>query len=145
MSVDQRDNPKLLMGIMAALAVIVACVFGYFWLSNATQTTQEPEQTLSNPSVMQSSVATDQNVAVAAEQAPASTQTKTLVDEALLQDAVPENPSLAKEELAKLDDIQAQLNDQKQALNQQHADADALIKLKEEQIKLLEAQLAQEK
>lgn len=68
-----------------------------------------------------------------------------MVDEALLQDAVPENPSLAKEELAKLDDIQAQLNDQKQALNQQHADADALIKLKEEQIKLLEAQLAQEK
>lgn len=73
MSVDQRDNPKLLMGIMAALAVIVACVFGYFWLSNANQITQEPEQTLSNPPAMQPSVATDQNVAVAAEQVPAST------------------------------------------------------------------------
>ena len=45
--------------------------------------------------------------------------------------------------MAKLDDIQNQLNDQRALLKQQHNDADELIKLKEEQIKILEAQLAQ--
>ncbi len=53
------------------------------------------------------------------------------------------NAALAKEEVAKLDDIQNQLNDQRALLKQQHNDADELIKLKEEQIKILEAQLAQ--
>ena len=56
---------------------------------------------------------------------------------------MPENASLAKEEVAKLDDIQVQLNEQKATLDAQHSDADQLIQLKEEQIKLLEAQLAQ--
>ena len=45
--------------------------------------------------------------------------------------------------MAKLDDIQSQLNEQEAMLKAQHADADELITLKEEQIKLLEAQLAQ--
>ena len=68
---------------------------------------------------------------------------KQLVTEDLLKAPVPENPALAKEEVAKLDDIQNQLNDQRALLKQQHNDADELIKLKEEQIKILEAQLAQ--
>ena len=54
----------------------------------------------------------------------------------------PENASLAKEEVAKLDDIQSQLKEQEKSLQAQHKDADELVKLKEEQIKLLEAQLA---
>lgn len=66
-----------------------------------------------------------------------------LVEESILKAAVPNNESLAKEEIAKLDDIQHQLKDQKQELQAQHHDADTLIKLKEEQIKLLEAQLLQ--
>ena len=67
-----------------------------------------------------------------------------LVEENITELPVPENASLAKEEIAKLDDIQSQLNDQETTLKQQHNDADELIKLKEEQIKLLEAQLAQQ-
>ena len=63
--------------------------------------------------------------------------------EDLLKAPVPENPALAKEEVAKLDDIQNQLYDQHTLLKQQHNDSDELIKLKEEQIKILEAQLAQ--
>ena len=66
-----------------------------------------------------------------------------LVDEKILKTAVPENESLAKEEVAKLEDIQMQLKDQEAILKAQHADADDLVALKEEQIKLLEAQLAQ--
>ncbi|MFB0982488.1 MAG: hypothetical protein QMB96_00740, partial [Acinetobacter towneri] len=68
---------------------------------------------------------------------------KQLVTEDLLKAPVSENAALAKEEVAKLDDIQNQLNDQRALLKQQHNDADELIKLKEEQIKILEAQLAQ--
>ena len=56
---------------------------------------------------------------------------------------MPENAALAKEEIAKLEDIQSQLTEQEKTLKAQHTDADQLIKLKEEQIKLLEAQLSQ--
>ena len=64
-----------------------------------------------------------------------------MVDEKILKAPVPENESLLKEEVAKLDDIQSQLNEQESMLKTQHTDADDLIALKEEQIKLLEAQL----
>ena len=47
-----------------------------------------------------------------------------------------------KEEIAKLDDIHIQLKDQQQELKQQHTDVDTLLQLKEEQVKLLETQLA---
>lgn len=144
MSVDQRENPKLLMGIIGTLVIIVACVVGYLWLSTSTQQTKD-QQEISTTIATHELVATEPKPNSAADQVPVSTQSKSLVDEELLKTTVPENPSLAKEELAKLDDIQTQLNDQKKALTQQHNDADELIKLKEEQIKLLEAQLAQGK
>ena len=65
-----------------------------------------------------------------------------LVEESILKDALPINDSLAKEEIAKLGDIQKQLDVQQQSLKQQHSDVDTLVQLKEEQVKLLEAQLA---
>lgn len=144
MSVDQRNNPKLLIGLIGTLVVIVACIAGYLWLSTSTQPTKD-QQELGSTIATQKSVVIDPKQQTTTEQVPAPTQTQTLVDDALLKDAIPENPSLAKEELAKLDDIQTQLNDQKKSLTQQDNDADALIKLKEEQIKLLEVQLAQGK
>lgn len=66
-----------------------------------------------------------------------------LVDESILKTATPNDPALAKEEVAKLEDIQTQLHDQENILKAQHNDADQLITLKEEQIKLIEAQLVQ--
>ena len=85
--------------------------------------------------------------AVIAEQPAAESVTATdpdtiqLVNEDLLNAAVPQDQSLAKEEVAKLEDIQTQLNDQQQMLSTQHSQVDELIRLKEEQIQLLEAQL----
>ena len=73
---------------------------------------------------------------------PSETANVELVKESILKDKIPENTSLAKEEVAKLEDIQKQLDDQQQNLKSQHADADQLIKLKEEQIKLLQQQIA---
>jgi septal ring factor EnvC (AmiA/AmiB activator) len=55
---------------------------------------------------------------------------------------LPTNDSLAKEEIAKLDDIHQQLQDQRYELKQQHNDIDTLLKLKEDQIKLMEAKIA---
>ena len=65
-----------------------------------------------------------------------------LVEESIIKDPIPANDTLAKEEIAKLDDIHQQLKDQQNELKQQHTDVDTLVKLKEDQIKLLEAQLA---
>ena len=73
---------------------------------------------------------------------PAIESNQALVNESILKDEVPQNESLAKEEVARLDDIQKQLDEQAKILKSQHADADQLIKLKEEQIKLLEQQLS---
>nr|WP_225215770.1 hypothetical protein [Acinetobacter pecorum] len=66
-----------------------------------------------------------------------------LVDASIMTEEVTSNATLAKEEIARLEDIQLQLDEQEKSLKQQHSTADDLIKLKEEQIKLLEAQLAQ--
>lgn len=63
-----------------------------------------------------------------------------LVNEDLLKERSPANAALAKEEIARLEDIQKQLQDQEANLKAQHQDADQLIKLKEEQILLLEKQ-----
>ena len=65
-----------------------------------------------------------------------------LVEESIIKDPIPANDTLAKEEIAKLDDIHQQLKDQQNELKQQYTDVDTLVKLKEDQIKLLEAQLA---
>jgi hypothetical protein len=62
----------------------------------------------------------------------------------VLKEPVPAQESLAKEEVSKLEDIHRQLKDQEATLKAQHADADQLTKLKEEQVKLLEAQLKQQ-
>ena len=67
-----------------------------------------------------------------------------LVSENVLKEPVPAQESLAKEEVSKLEDIHRQLKDQEATLKAQHADADQLTKLKEEQVKLLEAQLKQQ-
>lgn len=55
-----------------------------------------------------------------------------LVNEDVLKQPIPAQESLAKEEVSKLNDIHRQLQDQEATLKVQHADADQLIKLKEE-------------
>ncbi|WP_436862583.1 hypothetical protein [Acinetobacter haemolyticus] len=145
MTSPKTANSKLLWMILGGISIIVLVVFSAQWLlSNHTTDT---EIATAQPEVASTSL---ENV-----EAASSAVTQTLIDEnesaapiqlieeSVLKEAVPNNASLAKEEIAKLDDIQHQLQDQKQELQAQHNDADTLIKLKEEQIKLLEAQLLQ--
>jgi hypothetical protein len=143
MTLDQRQNSKLLMGIIAGLVVLVAIFLAYQWMSSP-QPQHEAEQQVMAPAkpVVKETVPVVENAASAAVANTTAEAPIQLVDEAILKQDVPKNASLAKEEIAKLDDIQTQLNEQEKTLKAQHADADDLIALKEEQVKLLEAQLA---
>ena len=142
MSVEQRNNPKLLMGIMGALVTVVALVLLYQWLNASSGEAERIHQEdIAAVPAAKPVAKTEEDTAAA--KAPETIEAKALVSNQLLDAPVPENASLAKEEVAKLDDIQVQLNEQKATLDAQHSDADQLIQLKEEQIKLLEAQLAQ--
>lgn len=142
MSVEQRNNPKLLMGIMGALVTVVALVLLYQWLNASSGEAERMHQEdIAAVPAAKPAAKTEEDTAAA--KAPETIEAKALVSNQLLDAPVPENASLVKEEVAKLDDIQVQLNEQKATLDAQHSDADQLIQLKEEQIKLLEAQLAQ--
>jgi uncharacterized protein YcbK (DUF882 family) len=141
MTADHRQNPKLLWGIVAGLVLAIAVFFAISqWLliqndsSNVSDELDQPVPT------QQTSQATAASTSAASEAIPAATSV--LVQEDILTQPITENASLAQEELAKLNDLQAQLTDQEKTLQSQHADADQLLALKEEQIKLLEKQLA---
>lgn len=135
MTSDQRNSPKLLMGIIGGMVVIIVFFFAYQWfMSSSREITTESESinsTVSTPVKPSEPVRTMDE------------KTIQLVDESILKTATPNDPALAKEEVAKLEDIQTQLHDQENILKAQHNDADQLITLKEEQIKLIEAQLVQ--
>lgn len=135
MTSDQRNSPKLLMGIIGGILAIIVLFFAYQWfMSSSREVTTESES-------INSTVSTP----VKPSEPVRSMDEKTiqLVDESILKTATPNDPALAKEEVAKLEDIQTQLHDQENILKAQHNDADQLITLKEEQIKLIEAQLVQ--
>lgn len=135
MTSDQRNSPKLLMGIIGGMVAIIVLFFAYQWFMNSSsEVTTESESinaTVSTPVKPSEPVRTMDE------------KTIQLVDESILKTATPNDPALAKEEVAKLEDIQTQLHDQENILKAQHNDADQLITLKEEQIKLIEAQLVQ--
>ena len=135
MSSVQHNNPKLLWGITAGLVAIIAIFALYQWLFAA----QESATPVHQAELIQPTVKALPEAEKAASTAMADNTIK-LVEEEILKAPVPENASLAKEEVAKLDDIQSQLKEQEKSLQAQHKDADELVKLKEEQIKLLEAQ-----
>ena len=133
---NQRNSPKLLVGIAGGLVMLIVLFLAYQWLfSSNPQPVKAPETAVSTkPAVIAEQPAAESVTA-------ADQDTIQLVNEDLLNAAVPQDQSLAKEEVAKLEDIQTQLNDQQQMLSTQHSQADELIRLKEEQIQLLEAQL----
>ena len=141
MTLDQRNSPKLLLGITGGLVVIIMLFLAYQWFF-ATSNEILPEHEAASLT-MPAKPAASAEVKLAEPEVATDEKTIQLVDEKILKAAVPENQSLAKEEVAKLADIQTQLKDQETLLKAQHADADDLVALKEEQIKLLEAQLAQ--
>ena len=139
MSLDRRNSSTLLLGIIGGLVAIIVLFLSYQWFfsSSSQMPPKHSEKSVANPTKTVIQATSEATLPVTDE------KTNQLVDEQLVKAPIPSNESLAKEEVAKLEDVQTQLNDQAVTLKAQHTDADNLIALKEEQIKLLEAQLAQ--
>lgn len=144
-SPSQTKNAKLLWMIIAGISIIVVLFFAIQWF--LTQKNLQPSTNSDQP-IAEETIASPDEVSSAASEITTMTENEAtasiqLVQESLIKEPLPTNDSLAKEEIAKLDDIHHQLKDQQKDLKQQHEDLDALLKLKEEQIKLLEAQIQQ--
>ncbi len=141
MSPQRKQNSKLLWILIGGLSILVVLFFAAQWFFKKTE--------LSAPLVDPQPVSTPAP-AKPADPSPSSeplaenASSQQLVSENMLKEPVPAQESLAKEEVSKLEDIHRQLKDQEATLKAQHADADQLTKLKEEQVKLLEAQLKQQ-
>lgn len=140
MSSYQNENSKLLWMIIGGISVVVVLIFAIQWFFSEKH--QETSITSIQPTIEKTvtpSVTATTESAEVANETPAPIQ---LVEESIVKEPIPANDTLAKEEITKLDDIHQQLKDQQQDLKQQHTDVDTLLKLKEDQVKLLEAQLA---
>ena len=141
MAIEETKNSKKILGIIGFLLLIIAGIFAYLNFSS-----KQDENSSDTTSPASEAIALNKtNEIPASEIVTLEESSSVLVSEDILKEAVPENASLAKEEVAKLDDIQSQLKEQEDLLKAQHSDADQLIQLKEEQIKLLEAQLTESK
>ena len=145
MSTYQTQNSRLLWMIIGGISVVVVLFLAVQWFlaQKEQQSTSTPKPGTAKPvaTVKQQAAVTPESTAASSE----VTEPIQLVEESIIKDPLPANDSLAKEEIAKLDDIHQQLMDQQQELKQQHDDVDILLKLKEEQVKLLEAQIAAQK
>ncbi len=141
MARNKKENSSLIWWIIGVLCIFTLGIISYFWwVDPSEQTTKETKTNV--PKIEKQQTKPVSNVTQQATQPAASTAMATLVDSKIMDQAIPQNETLAKDEIAKLEDIQKQLNDQTSTLKSQHHDADQIIKLKEEQIKLLEAQIA---
>lgn len=137
----QRQSSSLLWWMIVLLTAISIAVSSYLFLKQKT----EPSA-LNDASQQTQLFKTDVNPASTPKlDVPKfqATPNQVLIEEELLSEAIPEDASLAQEEIAKQLDLQQQLIAQEEALQQQHLTADELIRLKEQQIKLLEQLLAE--
>ncbi|MDQ9949581.1 MULTISPECIES: hypothetical protein [unclassified Acinetobacter] len=141
MPLQRKQNSKLLWILIGGLSILVVLFFAAQWFFKKT----ESSAPLVDPQpVSTSAPAKPVDPLPSSEPLAENASSQQLVSENVLKEPIPAQESLAKEEVSKLEDIHRQLKDQEATLKAQHADADQLTKLKEEQIKLLEAQLKQQ-
>ncbi|MCU4527443.1 hypothetical protein [Acinetobacter pittii] len=141
MPLQRKQNSKLLWILIGGLSILVVLFFAAQWFFKQT----ESSAPLVDPQpVSTSAPAKPVDPLPSSEPLAENASSQQLVSENVLKEPVPAQESLAKEEVSKLEDIHRQLKDQEATLKAQHSDADQLTKLKEEQVKLLEAQLKQQ-
>lgn len=141
MPLQRKQNSKLLWILIGGLSILVVLFFAAQWFFKKT----ESSAPLVDPQpVSTSAPAKPVDPLPSSEPLAENASSQQLVRENVLKEPIPAQESLAKEEVSKLEDIHRQLKDQEATLKAQHADADQLTKLKEEQVKLLEAQLKQQ-
>ncbi|MDQ9008390.1 hypothetical protein RFI36_02100 [Acinetobacter gerneri] len=145
MTQSKPNQSYLIWWILGVLSIFTLGITTYFYWTEPAQQNEQAQQSHAQKTTQKNLTHEQATIGasnVTTQGMDASSNTA-LVDEKIVEQAIPQNESLAKDELAKLKDIQTQLDQQTMSLNAQHQDADQLIKLKQEQIKLLEAQLAQ--
>ncbi|AMO39628.1 hypothetical protein BE1S18E01_04410 [Acinetobacter sp. BEC1-S18-ESBL-01] len=143
MPLQRKQNSKLLWILIGGLSILVVLFFAAQWFFKKTESSAPlvDPQPVSTPAPAKPKPA---EPLPSSEPLAENASSQQLVSENVLKEPVPAQESLAKEEVSKLEDIHRQLKDQEATLKAQHADADQLTKLKEEQVKLLEAQLKQQ-
>ncbi|WP_218660584.1 hypothetical protein [Acinetobacter pittii] len=143
MPLQRKQNSKLLWILIGGLSILVVLFFAAQWFLKKTESSAPlvDPQPVSTPAPAKPKPA---DPLPSSEPLAENASSQQLVSENVLKEPVPAQESLAKEEVSKLEDIHRQLKDQEATLKAQHADADQLTKLKEEQVKLLEAQLKQQ-
>ncbi|MBN6533895.1 hypothetical protein RJ729_09185 [Acinetobacter pittii] len=143
MPLQRKQNSKLLWILIGGLSILVVLFFAAQWFFKKTESSAPlvDPQPVSTPAPAKPKPA---EPLPSSEPLAENASSQQLVSENVLKEPVPAQESLAKEEVSKLEDIHRQLKDQEVTLKAQHADADQLTKLKEEQVKLLEAQLKQQ-
>ncbi|MCU4531303.1 hypothetical protein POD11_14075 [Acinetobacter sp. P1(2023)] len=141
MPLQRKQNSKLLWILIGGLSILVVLFFAAQWFFKKTESSAPlvDPQPVSTPAPAKSA-----DPSPSSEPLAENVSSQQLVSENVLKEPVPAQESLAKEEVSKLEDIHRQLKDQEATLKAQHTDADQLTKLKEEQVKLLEAQLKQQ-
>ncbi|PPC05647.1 hypothetical protein SOI76_02355 [Acinetobacter pittii] len=143
MPLQRKQNSKLLWILIGGLSILVVLFFAAQWFFKKTESSAPlvDPQPVSTPAPAKPKSA---EPLPSSEPLAENASSQQLVSENVLKEPVPAQESLAKEEVSKFEDIHRQLKDQEATLKAQHADADQLTKLKEEQVKLLEAQLKQQ-
>ncbi|WP_284086204.1 hypothetical protein [Acinetobacter pittii] len=143
MPLQRKQNSKLLWILIGGLSILVVLFFAAQWFFKKIESSAPlvDPQPVSTPAPAKPKSA---EPLPSSEPLAENASSQQLVSENVLKEPVPAQESLAKEEVSKLEDIHHQLEDQEATLKAQHADADQLTKLKEEQVKLLEAQLKQQ-
>lgn len=143
MPLQRKQNSKLLWILIGGLSILVVLFFAAQWFLKKTESSAPlvDPQPVSTPAPAKLKPT---DPLPSSEPLAENASSQQLVSENVLKEPVPAQESLAKEEVSKLEDIHRQLKDQEATLKAQHADADQLTKLKEEQVKLLEAQLKQQ-
>lgn len=136
---NNKKHGNLLLWIVITV-LIVLCLALFLWQNFSTSSSK------TKPTPVPATIASTQKTPTKHPEPASAPQTPhTLVNDDINQQPIPQNSALTQEEIDKLNDIQKQLKAQQHTLQAQHQDADKLIQLKEEQIKLLEKQLAEQK
>lgn len=138
MMIDTLKNNRLILAILGGILLVI--IIGALIVSISTQppSVKIPAGATVSAPVQSETTVTD------IQPSTENLQTEDfaeLINESLIEQPIPEDQALIKDELIQLTDIDTQLNEQKTLLDQQHVDADELIKLKEQQIAQLEKQL----
>lgn len=134
---QSKGKNKIILGI----GVLVLLGAGFFAYQSMHSSTVEAPPAVNQSTPPPATPVTTENAPVA-QQEQTLAEEKVLIEESVLEQPIAEDPALQEEEIAKLSEIEKQLEDQKMNLEAQSQDVDELIRLKEEQIKLLEAELA---